>query len=327
MAVLCLAPMAGVTDATFRALCTLAGAEQTTCEMISAKAITKNDAASFALSVRGEETGRYLVQIFASQPETAAEAVKRIAASTDRIDGFDLNAGCPAPKIVTNGCGSALMKNPPLLGKITEAMARATSLPVSVKLRAGFDAEHVNAPLCARVVQESGAQSVAVHGRTRDRMYAPPVDYGVIAAVKAATSLPVYGNGDIFTPDDAAQMLRLTQCDGILIGRGALGRPWIFTQIAAFLRDGTRLSEPSPAEKAQALLRHIALLAEKEGEKAALLKARKHAAWYTKGIKNAAALRRDMNALSSFDDLRAFAETVATLTNGGDTAVRVNNFS
>ena len=313
MAELYLAPMAGVSDAAFRALCVENGASGSFSEMVSAKALTKGDRTSLLLAARGDEAGAYIVQLFASDPAVAAEAVTILSEQVSHIDGFDLNAGCPAPKIVNNGCGSALMKSPALLHDILSAMKGATSLPVSVKLRAGFDGAHVNAVDCARAAEEAGVSRIAVHGRTRDKMYAPPVDLAVIAAVKAAVKIPVVGNGDIFTPDDASRMLRETGCDALMIGRGALGRPWFFTQVNTFLATGERLPDPSPAEKAAFLLRHIEAIAQNEGEKAALLKARKHAAWYTKGIRGAASLRKEMNTLSSFDELRAFADRIALL--------------
>ena len=325
-----LAPMAGVTDAPFRALCVSCGAAGTVSEMVSAKAVSLGDATSLSLAKRRGVGGHYTVQIFASDPVVAAEAVKRLGEVCPDIDGFDLNGGCPAPKIVNNGCGSALMKSPSLLFDILSAMEKATRLPVSVKLRAGFDSDHVNAVDCARAAGEAGVKSITVHGRTRDKMYAPPVDLSVIAAVKEAVKVPVFGNGDIFTPDDAAAMLKETHCDGLMLGRGALGRPWIFTQVNAFLTSGERLPDPSAEEKMAFMLRHIEALAEEEGEKAAILKARKHAAWYTKGIRGAAALRREMNTLSSFDELRAFASRVSALPADADTAFlppQVGNFT
>lgn len=307
-----LAPMAGVTDAPFRDICVSCSASATVSEMVSAKAVTLGDNISLQIASRSGVRGPYGVQIFSNDPYTASEAVKRLYDADIGADWFDLNCGCPAPKIVNNGCGSTLMKTPSLIGEIVSAMEKASPLPVTVKIRAGFSSDSLTAVECAKAAEENGALAVAVHGRTRDRMYAPPVDLDIIAKVKESVSVPVIGNGDIFTPEDAKRMYEYTSCDGIMIGRGALGRPFFFTQVKDYLEKG-EYYEPNPREKAEFMLTHIRALCESEGERSAILKARKHAAWYTKGVKNAAAIRREMNAMTSFSELTEFAKRFAFL--------------
>lgn len=311
-----LAPMAGVTDAPFRALCVDCGAAATVSEMVSAKAISLGDKTSLAIAKRRGVKGAYGVQIFAPDPISAGEAVKRLYEAVPGIDWFDLNSGCPAPKIVNSGCGSTLMKDPSLLGDILAAMKAASPLPVTVKLRAGFDGEHVNAVDCAKAAEAAGVSAVTVHGRTRDRMYAPPVDLSVIGAVKEAVSVPVVGNGDIFACEDAARMLRETGCDALMVGRGALGRPWFFATLNAFLQEGVEGPEPSAEEKMAYLMKHMEALAQLEGEKMSILKARKHAAWYTKGIRGAAAFRREMNQMETMEELREITRKVVETARG-----------
>ncbi len=314
-----LAPMAGVTDAPFRSLCMDCGAAATVSEMVSAKALSLGDKTSLSLAKRDGVPGAYGVQIFASDPVTAAEGVKRLWDAGVEAGWFDLNAGCPAPKIVRSGCGSALMQNPGNIGRIVAAMVKASPLPVTVKLRAGYDGDHVTAAECAVAAEEAGAAAVVVHGRTRDRMYAPPVDLNVIGQVKQVVRIPVVGNGDLFRPEDLTRMKNETGCDAFMVGRGALGRPWFFAQLNEYLSTGRMLSEPSAKEKMDFLLRHIAALKEREGEKLSLLKARKHAAWYTKGIRGAAAFRRDMNGMETLDDLKRIAARVVEAAGEEDT--------
>lgn len=326
-----LAPMAGVTDAPFRALCVDCGAAATVSEMVSAKAISLGDKTSLSIAERRGVPGMYGVQIFAPDPDSAGEAVKRLYDADLGADWFDLNCGCPAPKIVNSGCGSTLMKSPAAIEAIVAAMVAASPLPVTVKLRAGFDGEHVNAVDCAKAAEAAGASVVTVHGRTRDRMYAPPVDREIIRAVKGAVGVPVVGNGDIFTCDDAEVMLRETGCDALMVGRGALGRPWFFTMLNAFLQEGERKPEPSPKEKMEFLLRHMEALSGLEGEKMSMLKARKHAAWYTKGIRGAAAFRREMNGIETMADLREIARKVVEMAEDREplpfTPPQVGNFT
>lgn len=310
--------MAGVTDAPFRDICMTCSASATVSEMVSAKAVTLGDETSLKIARRSDVRGPYGVQIFSDDPFIAAEAVKRLYEAEIEADWFDLNCGCPAPKIVNNGCGSALMKNPSLIGEIVAAMKNATPLPVTVKIRAGFSSDSLTAVSCAKAAENNGALAVTVHGRTRDRMYAPPVDLDIIARVKEAVNIPVIGNGDVFTPEDGKRMLEYTACDGIMIGRGALGRPFFFTQVKDYLEKGVYY-EPTPEKKAEFMLSHIRALCESEGERSAILKARKHAAWYTKGVKNAAALRREMNSMTSFSQLEDFAKRFALLESDTET--------
>ena len=318
-----LAPMAGVTDAAFRILCAECGADGTVSEMVSAKALTLGDKTSLCIAARAGTPGLYGVQLFASDPLVAGEAVKILSQSGVDCGFFDLNCGCPAPKIVNNGCGSALMKTPALIGDIVSRMAKNSPVPVTVKMRAGYDSDRVTAVEAALAAESCGAAAIFIHGRTRDRMYAPPVDLSVIAAVKNAVNVPVIGNGDVFTAFDAKNMLKETGCDGLMIGRGALGRPYFFTAVKHYLDTNEILCEPSPKEKCEYMLRHIRMLAQSEGEKSAMMKARKHAAWYTKGIKNSAAFRREMNL--SVEEL---AKRISKEENsGGWSAPSVGNFA
>ena len=320
--------MAGVTDAPFRVLCAQNGADGSVSEMVSAKALTLGDKTSLEIAARSLTPGLFGVQIFASDPSVAGESVKILAQSGIDADFYDLNCGCPAPKIVNNGCGSALMKTPAIIGEIVAQMAKNSPVPVTVKLRAGWDFEHVTAVDAAKAAEASGAAAVFVHGRTRDRMYAPPVDLSVIAAVKSAVGIPVIGNGDVFTVLDAKNMLDKTNCDGLMIGRGALGRPYFFAAVRHYLDTNELLPEPSPKEKCEYMLTHIRMLAQCEGEKSAMMKARKHAAWYTKGIKNSAAFRREMNDLSSFMQLESLAKRISQEENSGTwSAPNVGNFA
>lgn len=307
-----LAPMAGITDSPFRNICISHGASATVSEMVSAKALTLKDATSLRLACRSTTNGAYGVQIFASEPSVAAEAVGILCENDEvKADWLDLNCGCPAPKIVSSGCGSALMKDPDLVYSMVKQMVSASSLPVTVKIRAGYDKDSINAVEVALAAEEGGASLITVHGRTRDRMYAPPVDLDIIARVKESVKLPVIGNGDIFSPEDGVNMVTYTKCDGLMIGRGALGRPWFFEAVNRALKNETPLCEPTPGEKMDMMLEHIKALALLEGERSALLKARKHAAWYTKGIRGSASFRRDMNSVTTFAELEDFASRIS----------------
>jgi nifR3 family TIM-barrel protein len=225
-------------------------------------------------------------------------------------DIIDINMGCPAPKVTSNGGGSALMKTPSLVGRIIAKVAAAVDVPVTVKLRTGWDNSSINAVELAKIAESCGAAAITVHGRTREQQYAPPVDLEVIASVKNAVSIPVIGNGDVFSPEDAKNMLDVTGCDLVMIGRGALGNPWIFRQTEVFLIDGRRLASPALDERMDIMLLHIRLLCDIKGEYAAMREARKHAAWYMKGLSGAAALRNEAFGLESFEDLRRLAAKV-----------------
>lgn len=296
-----LAPMAGVTDRAFRELCVSFGAAYVVGEMVSAKGVSFNSRKSKELMELSKEERPAAVQLFGSEPQTVAAAA--ITAMEYKPDIIDINMGCPAPKISGNGCGAALMKNPELCGRIVEAVKSAVDIPVTVKMRKGWDDDSVNAVEVAKICEQAGADAITVHGRTRQQQYRPPVDRNIIAEVKRAVSVPVIGNGDIFNANDAAVMLEETNCDMVMVGRGALGNPWIFSEINAWL-DYTRPYLPiSPAEKISVMLRHIKKICEYKGEAVAMREARKHAAWYLKGFKNAAALRNEAGSLTTYDDL------------------------
>lgn len=296
-----LAPMAGVTDRAFRELCVSFGAAYVVGEMVSAKGVSFNSRKSKELMELSKEERPAAVQLFGSEPQTVAAAA--LTAMEYKPDIIDINMGCPAPKISGNGCGAALMKNPELCGKIVEAVKSAVDIPVTVKMRKGWDDDSINAVEVAKICEQAGADAITVHGRTRQQQYRPPVDRNIIAEVKKAVSVPVIGNGDIFNANDAAVMLEETNCDMVMVGRGALGNPWIFSEINAWL-DYTRPYLPiAPAEKISVMLRHIKKVCEYKGEAVAMREARKHAAWYLKGFKNAAALRNEAGSLTTYDDL------------------------
>ena len=298
---LVLAPMAGVCDQPFRLLAKEQGCDILYTEMISAKGLyydNKNTVPLLAVSPEEDPIG---VQLFGSDPELLAEMAKKIE---DRGFAFvDVNMGCPVPKVVNNGDGSALMKNPRLAGEIIEKTARAIKKPLTVKIRKGFDDAHVNAVELAHIAQESGAAAVAVHGRTREQYYAGHADWDIIRQVKEAVSIPVIGNGDIRTPEDVAAMAEQTGCDGYMIARGAEGNPWIFRQILHYFETGEHLPKPSIEEVTQMILRHARMMLEFKGEYIGIREIRKHAAWYTAGYPNSARLRVAINNVESFEAL------------------------
>lgn len=311
-----LAPMAGAADRAFRELCRSFGAVYTVGEMVSARGLLQGSERSEELLVLGPGERPGAVQLFGDDPEALARAVE--AAMKYRPEVIDLNMGCPAPKIAGNRAGAALMKDPELASRIIRAVKRASPVPVTVKFRKGWDENSVNALEFARMVQESGADAIALHGRTRAQMYAPPADWEIIRRVKEAVSIPVMGNGDVDSPRAAKRMLEATGCDLVMVGRGALGRPWLFGQIAAFLRDGTVLPDPPMEERMEVMLRHVSLMAAYKGEKTAFREARKHCGWYITGIRGAAALRRQAGTVSGPEDVRALAREVIRLSKEND---------
>lgn len=303
-----LAPMAGVTDRAFREICREYGAVYTVTEMVSAKGLLQGGKKTWDLLALGEGEHPAAVQLFGDDPEVLARAAE--AAMKASPDVIDLNMGCPAPKIAGNRAGSALMKDPDLASRIIRAVKNASPVPVTVKFRKGWDEASINAVEFAKMAQESGADAVAIHGRTRAQMYAPSADWEIIRKVKAAVAIPVIGNGDVDSPQAAKEMLEKTGCDLVMVGRGALGRPWVFSQIAAYLRDGTQLPDPTAEERMDVMLRHIRRMADYKGDHIAFREARKHCGWYLTGIRGAAALRRRAGGIQCMEDVEALAEEV-----------------
>ena len=303
-----LAPMAGVGDTAFRLTCKRFGAAYVVGEMASSKGMHFSNRKTAELLGISQAERPAAVQLFGDDPAIMAEAARR--AMDFAPDVIDLNMGCPAPKVAGNGGGAALMKNPLLAGRITQAVAQAVPVPVTVKFRKGWDEEHVNAVEFARIMQESGAAVVAVHGRTRQQFYAPPVDLEIIAQVKAAVSIPVIGNGGCDSVQSVKKMYDYTKCDLVMIGQGALGRPWIFAQVAAYLERGQLLPDPPLERRLEIMLEQFSLACSFKGEGQAMREARKHAGWYLKGMRGAAAFRRQAGQLCTLEDAKALARAV-----------------
>lgn len=296
-----LAPMAGVADRAMRELSIGYGAAFCVSELISAKGITLGDRKSKELMECFPQETPKGIQLFGYEPKVMAEALR--VAEKENPQFIDINMGCPAPKVAGNGGGSALMKDPKLAGEIVAECVKAASLPVTVKIRAGWDKDNITAVEVAKRCEEGGAAAITVHGRTREQMYAPPVNLDIIKEVKNAVSIPVIGNGDVDSPEAAAEMYEKTGCDFIMVGRAAMGRPWIFSQINAYLKDGTILPEPPLSERMRVMLKEINLMMQYKGEHTALLEARKHTGWYMRGLRGAAELRRKCAEINSFDDV------------------------
>ncbi|MDY5476381.1 MAG: tRNA dihydrouridine synthase DusB [Enterocloster clostridioformis] len=294
-----LAPMAGVTDLPFRVLCREQGAGCVVTEMVSAKAILYNNRNTRELLQIDPAERPAAVQLFGSEPDIMAEIAARLEEGP--YDYIDVNMGCPVPKIVNNGEGSALMKNPKRAEKVLTAMVKAVKKPVTVKFRKGFNDLSVNAVEFAKMAESCGAAAVAVHGRTREQYYSGKADWDIIRQVKEAVRIPVIGNGDIFKPEDAGRMLKETGCDGIMVGRGAKGNPWLFGRINHYLDTGEVLPGPSMAEIKAMILRHGRMLVRFKGEGVAMREMRGHMAWYTKGMPHSAALRNEINQVETFE--------------------------
>ena len=296
-----LAPMAGVTDLPFRLLCKEQGAGLLCMEMVSAKAIYYNNKNTEALMEIDPRELPVSLQLFGSDADIMSEMAKRIEEKPFAI--LDINMGCPVPKVAGNGEGSALMKNPKLVAEIVSRVSGAIQKPVTVKIRKGFDEEHVNAVEIAKIAEQCGAAAVAVHGRTREQYYSGKADWDIIRQVKEAVSIPVIGNGDVTGPESAKKMIEETGVDGIMIGRAARGNPWIFGQIRDYLKTGVLPKKPTPEEVRDMMLRHAKMQLECKGEYTGIREMRKHVAWYTAGYPNSARLRAKINEVESFEEL------------------------
>jgi len=301
-----MAPMAGITDTAYRVLLEEMGVALVSTEMVSAKGIFYNNKNNHLILQTAEDEHPIAVQLFGSDPMIMARMAEKIASDFDVID---VNMGCPVPKIVNNGEGSALMKKPELAFQILDMMVRVLSpMPVTVKFRKGFDDQHVNAVEFAKMAEQAGVAAITLHGRTRAQMYSGQADWDMIRQVKEAVSIPVFGNGDIFTPEDAKRMIDKTGCDGVAIARGAKGNPWLIRRTVHYLETGELLPEPTPDERKAMAVRHAELAVKYKGEKLAIPEMRKHLAWYTTGLPGAAKLRAEMNIISTLDELKAFVE-------------------
>lgn len=296
-----LAPMAGVTDMPFRILCKEQECGLVYTEMVSAKGMHYDDDKSNKLTLLHEVEKPGAVQIFGSDPEIMAEVTDKLNASDAAI--IDINMGCPAPKITKNGEGSALMKNPGLMAEIVKAVTAVSKKPVTVKIRKGWDDSCINAIEIARIAETNGASAVAVHGRTREQYYSGKADWDIIRQVKEAVSIPVIGNGDVVGAREAERLLEQTGCDAIMVGRGAQGNPWIFKKIVRYLQEGITISDPTPEEKIETIIRHMNMLIELKGERTGILEMRSHIAWYIKGMRDAAYTKQKIFQMTDKEEI------------------------
>lgn len=303
-----LAPMAGVADRAFRELCMDFGAGYCVSEMVSSKGIAYHSKKSAELMEISESERPCAVQIFGTEPDTMADAAR--FAMQYRPEVIDINMGCPAPKIAGGGSGAALMRDPELCGRIVKAVSRAVDIPVTVKIRSGFDSSHINAVEVAQIAEKNGAQAVTVHGRTKEQFYAPPVNYEIIRDVKKALTVPVIGNGDVCDIKSAQYLYEFTGCDYIMVGRGSLGNPWVFREINEYFEKGKIIPRPTLDEKCGVLLRHIKAVVGYKGEHVGMREARKHTAYYLKGFKNAAKLRNLAFSMETLEDLEALINEI-----------------
>ena len=294
-----LAPMAGITDLAFRKLCKNCGAGLVECEMVSAKAIFYKDEKTLKMINTDGEKRPVSMQIFGNDPDIMAEATKFL---NDKADIIDINMGCPAPKVVKNGDGSKLLLNLELIDKIVRNVVNVSKVPITVKIRKGWDDDSIVAVEAAKIIEKAGASAIIIHGRTRNQFYSGKADWNIIKDVKNAVEIPVIGNGDIIDGQSAKKMIEMTGVDGIMIGRAALGNPWIFSQVIAYL-NGDRYEMPSNREVLNTILMHYELLNAEKGEYTAVREMRKHIAWYIKGMKNASAMRNEINLLESKEEV------------------------
>ena len=299
-----MAPMAGITDTAYRVILEEMGVGLVSTEMVSAKGIFYNNRNNQTILHTAENEHPIAVQLFGADPMIMTGMAERVS---EKFDIIDVNMGCPVPKIVNNGEGSALMKNPKQAFQILEMMSRVLKKPVTVKFRKGFDDCHINAVEFAKMAEQAGVSAITIHGRTRAQMYAGQADWDIIRKVKEAVSIPVFGNGDIFTPEDAKRMIDETGVDGVAIARGAKGNPWLIRRTIHYLETGELLPEPSVEERRAMVIRHAELMVQFKGERLAIPEMRKHMAWYTSGLPGSSKLRGEMNAMSTLEELKIFA--------------------
>ena len=310
-----LSPMAGVTDLPFRLICKEQNCGMLYTEMINAKALCYDDANTKKMLKIEEEEHPVAVQIFGSDPEFMGRAAQIMNEYPNEI--LDINMGCPAPKVVKNGDGSALMKNPKLAEEVLKAVVKNSEKPVTLKIRKGWDDTCINAVEMAKIAEESGVSAIAIHGRTREQYYSGKADWDIIREVKENVSIPVIGNGDVFEVEDAINMLNKTNCDAIMIGRGAQGNPWIFKRINHYMQTGEILPEPTLEEKIDTAMKHLKLAVEEHGEYVAVREMRKHIAWYLNGLRNSARVRDEINKIESYEEvvnkLKSYMQDCLTL--------------
>lgn len=305
-----LAPMAGVTDLPFRILCKEQNCGLVYTEMVSAKALQYNNKNTEVLLQTVPSERPVAVQLFGSCPNLLSEMAKCIEDKYENIDIIDINMGCPVPKVVNNGEGSALLKDPKRVGEIVDKVSKAIDAPLTIKIRKGFNDDLVNAVEIAKIAEKNGAAAIGVHGRTREQYYSGEADWEIIKKVKEAVSIPVLGNGDVFTPEDAKKLIEVTNCDGVMIGRGARGNPWLFKRTVHYLNTGELLPHPEVSEIVEMMYRHIKMLIEYKGEYIAIREMRKHIAWYTKGMHNSTKIRKLINYVESFGELEEIFEKI-----------------